>query len=302
MKITWEEGEFWYPAVSQFGAGMPFDSNSCHTLPLINNPTYNQMVPLLLSSKGRLIYKKDGFIAELTGEGIITDRDVELVEAGSDLRSAWIYARDTYLHVPEETPCTDFIEKHTYNTWMHAPFDVTQEAVLDYAHKILEQGLEPGVLMIDDKWSVAYGDWRFDSKKFSDPRAMIEELHSLGFKVMLWVCPYIEFKSEPYKMYEEQDYLLKSQDGGVYNLTWWNETSACFDMRKESVVAHWRKMLGALQDLGVDGFKCDGGDSFYYEPQHEPDKQSYLWTKLASEYAYQRYRWGLRDTVFSLPT
>ncbi len=298
MNIAWRAGEFWYPAVSQFGVAMPFDSSSRVSLRLINNPTYNQMAPLLLSNQGRLVYRRDGFVAEFCEAGIVIDRDVELVEAGDSLRSAWLYARDTYLHVADETPCTGFIEEASYNTWMHAPFDVTQEAVLDYAYKILEQGLKPGILMIDDKWSRAYGDWRFDPKKFVDPRAMIEELHALGFKVMLWVCPYIEPDCEPYQSYVDAGYVLTSRETvladaeGVYALRWWNGTSACFDMRKAEVVAYWKKMLGELQELGIDGFKCDGGDSFYYEAEHEPDLQSYLWTKLASGYAYQEMRAG----------
>lgn len=46
----------------------------------------------------------------------------------------------------------------------------------------------------------------------------------------------------------------------------------------------------ALPVLGADGFKMDGGDSWYYRPEHGPDRQSFLWAELASEYPFNEIR------------
>ena len=34
-----------------------------------------------------------------------------------------------------------------------------------------------GVIEIDDKWEARYGDMEFDSRKFPDPKTMVDELH-----------------------------------------------------------------------------------------------------------------------------
>lgn len=60
--------------------------------------------------------------------------------------------------------------------------------VLAYARKVLEVGMSPGVLMIDTNWAMYYGSNQFDASRFPDPKQMIAELHSLGFKVDL--CPH----------------------------------------------------------------------------------------------------------------
>src|SRR5437016_356489 len=43
---------------------------------------------------------------------------------------------------------------------------------LSHAH-----GLPPGVLMIDDNWQEDYGKWTFHPGRFTDPKAMVNELH-----------------------------------------------------------------------------------------------------------------------------
>ena len=56
-----------------------------------------------------------------------------------------------------------------YNTWIEMPYHPTQEAVLDYARGALEAGFPPGLIMIDDRWSVDYGNWTFDRTRFPRP-------------------------------------------------------------------------------------------------------------------------------------
>src|SRR5690606_11952601 len=78
-----------------------------------------------------------------------------------------------------------------YNTWIELLYDQNQEDILKYAKAIIDNGFPPGVIMIDDNWQQAYGVWEFRKERFDDPKAMIDELHSMGFKVMMWVCPFV---------------------------------------------------------------------------------------------------------------
>lgn len=55
--------------------------------------------------------------------------------------------------------------------------------MLRYAREICDRGLARSVMEIDDRWQTRYGDIEFDPRKFPDPKAMVDELHALGFKV-----------------------------------------------------------------------------------------------------------------------
>ena len=61
-------------------------------------------------------------------------------------------------------------------------------------------------------------------------------------------------------------------------------------MRKEEAVRYLREAFAELQSIGVDGFKFDGGDSHFYLDEHEPDRQSLLWTLFSAEYKYNELR------------
>ena len=58
-----------------------------------------------------------------------------------------------------------------------------RKKVLRYAREICDWGLARSVMEIDDRWQTRYGDIEFDPRKFPDPKAMVDELHALGFKV-----------------------------------------------------------------------------------------------------------------------
>ncbi len=52
---------------------------------------------------------------------------------------------------------------------------------------------------IDDRWQHAYGDLDFDRKKFPDPKAMVDQLHAMGFKVTTWVMPFVQADSQAFR-------------------------------------------------------------------------------------------------------
>lgn len=52
---------------------------------------------------------------------------------------------------------------------------------------------------IDDRWQAAYGDLEFDKVKFPDAPGMVRQLHAMGFKVTVWVMPFVEENSEAYR-------------------------------------------------------------------------------------------------------
>ncbi len=286
------EGELWYTATSAYGSRFPLGEEDEGDFSFRNNATLNQMVALLISSKGRYIYGEKGFEASFRKGTIrITAGEAELVEAGDTLREACLafLRRHDRLQGRAMALSRDFVSRCVYNTWIELTYDQNQRDVLAYARSLLDEGFAPGTLMIDDGWSLDYGDWQFHPGRFPDPKAMLEELHSLGFRVMLWVVPYLSPDSlTARRLYEDGLLLMNGEE--PYLVRWWNGYSAALDLRIEKARLWMRERLEALRALGVDGFKFDGGDSCFYLEQHEPDRQSFLWAELASREAYNEVR------------
>ncbi len=57
-----------------------------------------------------------------------------------------------------------------YNTWIEMPYRPTQHAVLSVRPTGSGRaGFPAGVLMIDDQWSIDYGNWAFDARPLPGP-------------------------------------------------------------------------------------------------------------------------------------
>lgn len=197
FRVKFKENEFFWGGAVADGTDMPINSNS-HYCKDYKFDAHNQMMPLFLSSLGRYIWSDKSFKVwvengELCFEG---DGNFELYEQGTCLRDAYVASMEK--HFPFEqtrklgkTLPRDFFKTAQFNTWVEFNYEPTQKGVLEYAHAIVDNGFDPGILMIDEGWHKRYGQWQFDPYKFPDPRAMIDELHSLGFIVMLWVTPMV---------------------------------------------------------------------------------------------------------------
>ena len=128
-------------------------------------------------------------------------------------------------------------------------------------------GFPSGVIMIDDNWQDRYGTWRFDCEKFSDPAGMVKKLHSMGFKVMLWVVPFISPDSPVYRELAEKRLLIFADSSKTKPaiIDWWNGASALVDLSNPGGYNWFREQLNFLvQTYGVDGFKFDAGDPESY--------------------------------------
>ena len=64
---------------------------------------------------------------------------------------------------------------------------------------MLDHGMPPGVFMIDDTWQTGYGTWDFDGRRFRDPKGMVSRLHEMGYKVVLWTCPFVSMDTPAYR-------------------------------------------------------------------------------------------------------
>lgn len=264
MKITELQrnaGEFWWGGVINEGHLMPFgDRPHSRDLRLTDD---NQASPLLLSNQGRYIWSEEPFAFSFHENTITIDHKQKLwIEEGhGTLQGAYRHASNKYFPPSGDTPDKLAFEAPQYCTWVEMFYEPTQEKLLHYARSIIQQGMPPGVLIIDDNWMQDYGTWDFDKHRFPDPAGMIAALHELGFKIMLWVCPYVSPDSITFRQLRDLGFLMKHANGTPVLRRWWNGYSAVIDYTNLDGAAWFRQQLDRLiEDYGVDGFKLDAGE------------------------------------------
>ncbi len=112
-------------------------------------------------------------------------------KSGKTLKDAYMDASQLFFPPSGRWPDSLLVKAPQYNLWIELMYNPNQKDVLNYAKQVLANGMPAGVLMIDDNWSNYYGHFDFDREKFPDAKALTDELHGMGFKVMLWICPFI---------------------------------------------------------------------------------------------------------------
>ena len=271
-------------------------------------------MPLFLSSKGRYIWCETPMVVHIEhGEISLSARsEIFLCDGGNNLRDAYLTASQKHFPFSGKIPPSKFFTTAQYNTWMELDYHQSQEGVLEYARGLIKNGYEPGVLMIDEGWHGRYGTWEFDRKKFPDPRAMVDELHAMGFIVMLWIVPLVSpdgmdfvIATEPSRKHlrgggGDKTYFLRTDDGNVAIVRWWNGYSAilnlCCEDDREFLDS---KLQNLMQTYGVDGFKFDGGNIYMYnaanivngtQTKYTADELNIAWNEFGTRYEYHEYK------------
>ena len=303
LEVAMLDGEKWWGSVTDLGRVMPFDAETTIRFNHQAQNFNNQTTPLLVSNKGRYIWSdsplsisiKDGVISVKAARGT-----VQCVEAGATLKDAFCAASKAHFPATGVVPPELFFSVPQYNTWIELIYNQNQEDILKYARSIVDNGFPTGILMIDDNWQKYYGNFEFRSDRFPDPKGMVDELHAMGFKVMLWVCPFVSPDSQEYRYLRDKGYLvMKSDKSGPAVLDWWNGLSACYDFSNPEAFAYYTNILKGMQEeFDIDGFKFDAGDPERYQAKDImpfdgksfDTEQTELWAKLGLQFPYNEFR------------
>lgn len=301
MKVKILENEYWWAGIINRGDEMPYtvDSEAEFNINAGKERDNDQFMPLLVSSLGRYIWSEEAFrgVVEKGEIKLEGNADFVLKEGYKDLRGAYLGAMKEHFPFVKRLPHEFFWKMPQYNTWVELGHNQKQQDILDYAKGIIANGLPAGVLMIDDGWQEDFGVFEFNRRKIPDPKGMIDELHRLGFKVMLWVCPVITSAGESYKELKERGYLIKNASGEIAIREWWNGYSAVLDLTNPEAVKWYHEQLRKMMnEYGVDGFKFDAGDKYFYEDDDSICKPMYgrnmtaIFNDIGAQYALNEFR------------
>lgn len=309
VRLALKTGEKWWGGLSSQGYKMPYDSKSNESYDLWSNNYENQAESFLLSNKGRYIWSEQPIkYVFKDGSLTVTTRVNKILSgtAGTNLKDAYQFAIKNFFPPDGKIPAEMLFSKPQFNTWIELQYDQNENDILKYAQSIVDHGYSPGVLMLDDTWQENYGVWEFAPRKFKDPKAMMDRLHAMGFKVMLWVCPFISADSKEFRELANRDLLLLDQKSSANPqaektekpaiIRWWNGASACLDLSNPEARTWFKSRLDYLQKIyGVDGFKFDAGDARFYSEVDSfmpgvPNDQTTYFAKIGLDYPLNEYR------------
>ncbi|XP_035796360.1 myogenesis-regulating glycosidase-like [Anopheles albimanus] len=233
------------------------------------------------------------------------------VGVASDVRDAHQRAVERVLNQPVDIPDERMVRQPIWSTWVRYRRPISQQTVLDFAREINAYGFKNAQLDVDDLWEVCYGSLTFNSITFPNVTEMTETLREMGFRVTLWIHPFINKNCDPwYTEALSKGYLVKSHNETIgYNTKWWNsgENEASYiNFNNPDAVEWYRRRLRELQDLGIDNFKFDAGETSWApeDPDIEgekallPSSQTVNFVRMCAAFGGMievRTGWGTQD-------
>lgn len=158
---------------------------------------------------------------------------------------------------------------------------------------------------------LTYSGFAFPSEgRWPNPKGMIDGLHQQGTRVVLWQIPVMKKLEETHPQHEldetymvEQGFCVKESDGDPYRVRpFWFHDGLVLDFTNARAVDWWMsKRRYLLTELGVDGFKTDGGEHLFGTDLRFADgrRGDELWNLYPNLYvrAYHRFARGLGRAV-----
>lgn len=183
-----------------------------------------------------------------------------------------------------------------FGPWISANRWCTQQQAEEQIEKLKEYGFPASVLVLE-AWSdeatfyiwngaeytpvpdgqvLSLRDFSFHDP-WPDPKGMIDRLHEAGLHLLLWQVPVYK-KQGPDEILNEQNDLdradarrrglcVRNADGSPYTIPAgkWFSGSMIPDFTNPDTCGAWFAKRQYLLDMGVDGFKTDGGEFVHRE-------------------------------------
>ena len=124
-----------------------------------------------------------------------------------------------------------------------APQLAYQKFYEDFTDSLDEKNIQPGIIVIDDKWQAQYGLNNVDTEKWPDMKGFIRRMHEKGRKVLLWLKAWDPEGVEP---------ALCVRD--------WKGNALAIDPANPEYIEVFRKACQEMlspEGLDADGFKID---------------------------------------------
>lgn len=285
-------------------------------------------IPFLLSSAGYGLYVQSNRWMQFDLAAAQLDRWTLEADLGPEqaLGLTWFTSDDPFAIVGRFTQMTGpavLPPLWSFGLWMSANEWNSQRRVEREVQTSLDHGIYPSVVVIE-AWSdettfyiwndahytptagsdaLHHNDFTFPVEgKWPDPKAMIDRLHDRDIRLVLWQIPVIKRADVPHAQhdadrayFEQAGFGVREADGSLYRIRpFWFRGGYLWDVTNPAACEWWMKKRAYLLDeLGVDGFKTDGGEHLWGAQTRFADGRTgeELWNVYPQLYteAYSRF-------------
>jgi alpha-glucosidase (family GH31 glycosyl hydrolase) len=228
----------------------------------------------------------------------LTEENSWSVEAelppNEELHLSWFTGDDPYEIVSAFTRLTGptvLPPEWAFGLWMSSNEWNSQERVMAEVAQHEQHNIPVSVLVIeawsdettfyiwnDAEYSPRAGDdfprladFKFGGK-WPDPHGMIQALHEKGIRLLLWQIPTFKYIEEAYPQHEADKAVFEAgtfgvqeADGSLYKVRpFWFRDGYLLDVTNPAALNWWfGKRAYLLTEMGIDGFKTDGGEHLW---------------------------------------
>nr|WP_304579499.1 TIM-barrel domain-containing protein [uncultured Acetatifactor sp.] len=139
----------------------------------------------------------------------------------------------------------------------------TQEEVLSVARQYQKEGIQIDQIVIDFFHWTVQGDWKFDTTYWPDPKAMVEELHAMGIKVVVSIWPSVDRRSEHFWEMMDRGLLIRTERGAAQTYDYQGDCVEIDVFNPEARQYVWEVCKRNYYDLGIDAFWLDNSEPDY---------------------------------------
>lgn len=115
-----------------------------------------------------------------------------------NVKTAHKHAVANYLGKPTGVPDFRMVQHPIWSTWAQYSREIDEAKLLGFANEIREHGFNNSQFEIDDLWEVCYGSLTVDENKFPNFTNFIQNIKDLGFRVTIWIHPFINKDCDPW--------------------------------------------------------------------------------------------------------
>src|SRR5450432_137323 len=182
---------------------------------------------------------------------------------------------DILAHYADATGHSPIMPSWATGLWQSKLRYKTQSELLAIARGYKERGLPLAVIVADYFHWTRLGEWQFDSNEWPDPRAMVEELASMGTKLMVSVWPSVSTLATNYETMKRAGYFVGTEQGSAVHHLFPDKGSSgrmlgvsFYDATNPAARSFvWDAVKSAYYDVGIRVFWLDACEPEIYPEQ-----------------------------------